>query len=90
MTKIRAKVRTISETTRHALGEFENGRVVESEQLSRPAWVEISEEDGMFYLLHYNAQGKSFADTCHLTLPEAKSQAEFEFGIPASAWERIS
>lgn len=84
--RMRAAVKMATGKTRHAVGEFVAGKPVPVKTLPVPAWVEISEEEGAFYLLHFDANGTSFADTWHQTLEDAKRQAEFEFGIVAGEW----
>ena len=87
--KIRADVVHATGRTKHMIGKVKAGRIVGSDLLPAPAWVEISEESGMFYLLRCNADGQSFADTCHITLNEAKAQAELEYSIPVTAWRPV-
>jgi hypothetical protein len=84
--RLRATVKASTGNTRHTVGEFVSGKPVPVKTLPVPARVEISEEAGAFYLLHFDAQGTCFADTWHQTLEEAKRQAEFEFGISAGEW----
>ena len=84
--RLRAIVKQSTGKTKHSVGELVQGRPVPVKSLPAPAWVEISEEDGAFYLLHFDAEGASFADTWHQTLENAKQQAEFEFGILPSEW----
>jgi hypothetical protein len=86
---MRANVKTATGKTRHTVGELVGGKPVPVETLPVPAWVEISEEEGAFYLLHFDANGTSFADTWHQTLAEAKRQAEFEFGIAEDEWTAV-
>jgi hypothetical protein len=87
---LRAVVKGSTGKTKHTVGEFVEGKPVAVKSLPVPAWVEISAEDGAFYLLHFNANGTCVADTWHQTLDEAKRQAEFEFGITPDEWTSVS
>jgi hypothetical protein len=87
--KLRAHVVRPTGITRHGIGTIQEGQVVESVQLPSPEWVEISERDGLYYLLSFTAAAGCIADTCHLTLEQAKQQALAEFTIPVSAWETV-
>ena len=88
--KLRATVRHSTGKTKHAVAEFVEGKPIPVKSLPVPAWVEISEEDGAFYLLHFDAEGTCFADTWHATLEDAKRQADFEFGISSAEWTSVS
>lgn len=88
--RLRAAVKQSTGKTKQAVAEFVQGKPVPVKSLPVPAWVEISEEDGSFYLLHFDAEGTCFADTWHPTLEDAKRQAEFEFGISAAEWTSVS
>jgi hypothetical protein len=74
----------------HTAGELAKGERVPAESLQATAWLEISEEDDGFFLLHFNVGGECFADTWHQTLDDAKRQAEFEFGIAAGEWTPVA
>jgi hypothetical protein len=49
--------------------------------------VKIEPEHG-FYLIHYDASGAELTDTLHDTLDEAMQQAEWEFRVAPSDWQR--
>jgi hypothetical protein len=85
--RIRANVTEATGNTKHYLGTIVEGMPVPTTELPVPTWVEISEEDNAFYLLHFNAEGVCFADTWHQTLDEAKHQAEYEFRISPDEWK---
>lgn len=51
-----------------------------------PSFVVIEEQEGAFSLLRYTRSGEFAGDTWHLTLDEAKAQAEFEYEIGACDW----
>lgn len=84
--RIRAKVKGSTGKTRHSIGALIDCVPTPVEELPAPEWVEISEEDGAFYLLHLDRDGVCFADTWHQSLDEAKQQAAFEFGITPDEW----
>jgi hypothetical protein len=75
---MRAKIKCVKGPTRHIVG----GREVRD----LAAVVEIREEDGLFYLLRYAADGAFVTDTCHMTREEAVRQAESEYELE-SGWE---
>ena len=50
--------------------------------------LEISEEDGAFFLFSYDVAGNMMGDTWHQTLEGAMHQAQSQFGVPAGAWTR--
>jgi hypothetical protein len=87
--KLRATVNRVTGRTRHGIARIDNGHVVESARLPSPEWVEITEQDGLYYLFSFTATLGCIADTCHLTLDEAKAQALAEFDIPTSSWETV-
>jgi hypothetical protein len=86
--RLRAKVSGSIGKTRHSIGDLVDGTPMPVEIVRTPEWVEISEEDGAYYLFHLDAEGVCFADTWHQTLEEAKQQAAFEFGIEAKEWSK--
>ena len=84
--RLKADVVASTGNTTHAVGKLVDGKPMIDEQIPVPAWVEIAEDDGGFFLMHYDEEGTCIADTWHQSLDEAKEQAEFEFGISASGW----
>ncbi|NMO19720.1 hypothetical protein HPC49_35280 [Pyxidicoccus fallax] len=50
--------------------------------------LEISDEDGAFYLFSFDAAGRCLGDSWHRTLDEAMRQAQFQFGVPPAAWSQ--
>lgn len=84
--KLRAKVIRSTGNTRHTIGTIVNGKLVPTEVLPVPAWVEISAEYGAFYLYYFDSTGTCMTDTWHQSEDDAKAQAEFEFGILANEW----
>jgi len=84
--QLKAEVVTATGNTTHSVGNLVDGEPVVTEQIPVAAWVEIAEENGSYFLLHYNAEGICIADTWHANVQEAKEQAEFEFGISESDW----
>ncbi|MEZ5974460.1 MAG: hypothetical protein R3F33_11735 [Planctomycetota bacterium] len=51
--------------------------------------LEIVEQDGAFFLLRIDADGRCLADTWHLTQEEAVEQAEFEYGVARDEWATV-
>jgi hypothetical protein len=86
MMRIRAKVQNVTGQTAHMLG-VPTHRGVETLRLPDPTAVEIVDQDGAFYLLRLDLDGKCLSDTWHETLVAAKEQAAFEFGIKMDDWE---
>jgi hypothetical protein len=87
--RLRARVRTATGGTRHALGTLVDGMAVEAQQLPTPAFAEIIEKEEGFYLLYLDSEGACLTDTWHVTLEAAKRQAEFEFQIPPMEWQPV-
>ena len=87
--RLRAKVNGCSGKTSHSIGTIVNDLPVPVEKIPVPAWVEIIEGEGAFYLLHFNSKGENIADTWHENIKNAKSQAEFEFFISPSDWIEV-
>ncbi|WP_157758171.1 hypothetical protein [Cystobacter fuscus] len=50
--------------------------------------LEISEEEGAFFLFSYDAAGNMMGDTWHQTLEGAMHQAQSQFAVSAGAWTR--
>lgn len=72
--------------TKHAHGVLVDGEPVATGAMGDAKWIEISEDSGGFYLIRYNEAGECVGDTWHLTMGEAKGQAEFEYGVTAAEW----
>lgn len=68
----RSKILRRLGTTLHTVG---------GEPVPGEAVVEIRNENGLFYLMRLDGRGACIADTCHLTLEEAKAQAQFEYEL---------
>jgi hypothetical protein len=86
---IRADVKRSTGRTRHFLAEMVGDTPVPQKEMPIPAWVEIRDHDGSFYLMYFDADGNYLTNTWHQTSEQAKHQAEFEFGISADEWEPI-
>jgi hypothetical protein len=82
---MRAEVRQV-EKTKHAQGMILDGKPVATEAMGEAKWVEITEDSGGFVLLRYDDADEVVGDTWHLTLVEAKAQAEFEYGVSEAEW----
>ncbi|MFN7292137.1 MAG: hypothetical protein ACK5YR_21580 [Pirellula sp.] len=74
-------------TTLHSTGHFDSqGTPVVDKMIENPCALSIVSEDGSIYLWRLNEEGECVADTWHMTVDEAKRQAEFEFEIDRSGW----
>ncbi|HEY5920113.1 MAG TPA: hypothetical protein VIV11_00525 [Kofleriaceae bacterium] len=67
---------------------------MQGEDLARetdaPAHVEVREAVGGYYLMRMNKQAKCIFDTWHMTLAEAKAQAEHEYAITDADWNELA
>jgi hypothetical protein len=88
MMRLRAIVRDVSGNTEHLQATPVAGRI-EVIELPTPRCVEISEHEGVVYLLRLDSEGECIADTWHETVDAAKSQANFEFGIQDDEWQSV-
>jgi hypothetical protein len=52
----------------------------------KTSWIEIKEENGNIYLFQFNENNICISDTWHQSINEAKSQAEYQFGIQSDEW----
>ncbi len=87
--RLRAKVTKVLGSSTNYLGTIVDGKPVPVEQLPDPAWLEISEEGGAFFLLYLNMDCECFADTWHQTLASAQSEAILGFGIKLEDWIEV-
>lgn len=84
--KLRARVRAILGDSANFIGTIADGEPLPVVRLPDPVWLEISEEDGAYYLYYLNDQLICFADTWHQTLEGAKREAEIGFGVQPQDW----
>jgi hypothetical protein len=56
------------------------------EQLDIPVLVAIEEKPDGVFLFRFAADGQVVGDTWHMTVEEAKQQAQYEFGVLLSNW----
>src|SRR5262245_56964033 len=67
---------------------------MQGEDLAReteaPNHVEVRGVAGGFYLMRMNKHGKCIFDTWHMTLVEAKAQAEFEYAVADAEWSELA
>jgi hypothetical protein len=67
---------------------------MQGEDLARetdvPNHVEVRTAVGGFYLMRMTGQGKCIFDTWHMTLAEAKAQAEYEYAIAETDWAELA
>jgi hypothetical protein len=75
--------------TKNYIGTVIDGQPVPVTQLPDPEWLEISEEEGAFYLYYLNADLRCFADTWHQTLESAKRAALLGYGIKQEEWTEV-
>ena len=87
--RLRAIIKEHTGSTQHAVGRIEDGESVKVHDLPVAKSVEIAEQSDGVYLYHYDAAGECIADTWHLSIDEAKAQAEFEFKIGKADWEEV-
>jgi len=87
--KLRAKVNKALGPSTNYIGTIVGEQPVPAEQLPEPAWLEISEEGGAFFLLYLDAAGECFADTWHQTLESAQREATLGFGISPEEWTKV-
>jgi hypothetical protein len=65
------------------------GGTDDREILLSPAVLVIEEKlDGIF-LFRFMRDGSCVGDTWHLTVEDAKQQAEYEYGIAPSEWKQV-
>ena len=84
--KLRAKVNRSTGKTKHYLSTVIDSKLVRGQEFPPAAWVEISEQDGAFFLNRFDADGSFLTDTWHETLEDAKGQARFEYCIAENDW----
>lgn len=88
MMRLRATVRGVTGKTTHLHGVPSAG-TIELTKVPDPRVVEVVEQDGAFYLLRLDDEGRCIADTWHESIDGAKAQARFEFGIEEGDWKQI-
>lgn len=81
MIRLRANVRTVTGLTHH-----ERADAIGEAACETPAFVVIAEQEGAYLLLRYTEDGDCVADAWHLSLEEAKQQAEHEYEIREGDW----
>jgi hypothetical protein len=86
--RLRATVRGVTGKTTHLHGVPSAG-TIEVTKVPDPKAVEVVDQDGAFYLLRIDGEGRCIADTWHENVEGAKAQASFEFGIQDSDWKDI-
>ncbi|MBI3818410.1 MAG: hypothetical protein HY286_06950 [Planctomycetes bacterium] len=84
-----AFIRKLTGRAVHLIGTIVEGELVPLAKCKTPVRVEISEEDGAFFLFRFDLDNDCVADTWHKTLDEAMRQAEVEYGILESDWRDI-
>lgn len=85
MSKLQALIRNVTGATTHTVATADGPAACPA-----PSYVVIEEQEGAFYLFRYTREGHCIADTWHLSVEEAKAQAEFEYGIEEADWSEIT
>lgn len=84
--KLCAKLSSNLSRTKHKVGEIQEDGTVVAEDLPIATQVEIVDEGNGVCLYRYDANGNCVGDTWHLTVDEAKGQAQFEYNINDDDW----
>lgn len=87
--RLRAKVKVVFGPSTNYVGTVVDGQPIPIERLPNPKWLEISEEDGDFYLYYLNDNLECFADTWHQTLESAQREALLGFDIKPEEWSEV-
>jgi hypothetical protein len=66
--------------------------VIDGQPMPRPAQLRVEQLEGDpgYYLFYCTAEGEELSDTWHDTVEGAFSQAEWEFGVRADEWTRVT
>lgn len=83
----RAPVRKVNNAT-HVLSYMQGEDLAPETDV--PDHVEIRTAVGGCYLMRQNKLGKCIFDTWHMTLAEAKAQAEHEYAIVDADWTELA
>ncbi len=84
--KLQVKTRKILEASNNYSATIVDNKVIPVDRLPNPSWLEISEEDGAYFLYYLDANLKCFTDTWHETLESAKREAMLGFGVELDEW----
>jgi hypothetical protein len=87
--RVRAKVKQVLEPPANYIGTIVDDQPVPVTRLPDPDWLEISEEDGAFFLFYLDAELECFADTWHQTFESAQREAQIGFGIAPDEWREV-
>lgn len=87
--RIRADVVSPKGESTNYIGSIVDGNIVRGVQLPNPVRLEISEEEGAFFLFYLDANDNCFADSWHQTLESAKQAAFLGFGINPDQWRTV-
>ncbi len=66
----------------------QTNHIVDGATLGTISGLAICSADGGFYLFYCDSEWNDLTDTWHLTIEDAKDQAEFEFEGVSSTWEQ--
>jgi hypothetical protein len=86
MPRRRAVVRRVTGFTRHTAVAVLPVGIAALGDMADPAYVEIVDGEGGFYLNRYATDGAFITDTWHETLDKAMEQAQSEFEIAEEDW----
>ncbi len=81
--RLTASVRRATGSTIHTLGTGTPGDITLLQSATR---LEIVDSTEGVMLLRYSSEGAFVGDTWHITIEEAKRQAQFEFDVDPSEW----
>ena len=82
--RLRAEVKEVTGFTKHFVSSTTG-----AEPTPTPKFLEIVQEEDLYYLFRYDAEGACVADTCHFSLQEAREQARAEFAISDDDWKEV-
>lgn len=93
MIRVVARVTRVLRPGIHKIGTIASGELQPGLDLSLPSRVEIELEGGRdepCRMFRYTDAGESCGDTWHATLPDAFSQAAFEYGLSESDFAEVA
>jgi hypothetical protein len=83
----RASVRKVSNAM-HVLSYMQGEDLARDTEV--PSHVEVRAAPGGYYLMRMGKVGRCIFETWHMTLAEAKAQAEFEYAINEADWAELA
>lgn len=67
-----------------------DGPIASIAEAAFPSSLTIEPADSGFFLFRLDEAGVCVADTWHLTLEDAKVQAEFEYAVSPDEWTQVA